>query len=153
VPFIPSSNRSLDRIEKDTNQRVQDAVWLVFAQFAELQSVRQVHVWLRDEGITLPTACHSAADGRGIVWRPSLYNTVHNILTNPVFAGAYAFGRTTSKVSVENGRKRVPRGLRRHKRNGMCCSRINTRAISRGSSSSANWSYLFSASASHEASK
>jgi DNA invertase Pin-like site-specific DNA recombinase len=102
-----------DRIEKDPNQRVQDALRLVFAKFAELQSVRQVHVWLRDEGIKLPSACHSVADGRGIVWRPPLYNTVHNILTNPVFAGAYAFGRTTSKVSVENGRKRVRRGLRR----------------------------------------
>jgi DNA invertase Pin-like site-specific DNA recombinase len=102
-----------DRIEKDPNQRVQDALRLVFAKFAELQSVRQVHVWLRDEGIKLPSACHGVADGRDIVWRPPLYNTVHNILTNPVFAGAYAFGRTTSKVSVENGRKRVRRGLRR----------------------------------------
>jgi hypothetical protein len=42
-----------------------------------------------------------------------LYNTVHNILTNPVYAGAYAFGRTMSKVSVEEGRKRVRRGVRR----------------------------------------
>jgi len=33
--------------------------------------------------------------------------------TNPVYAGAYAFGRTTSKVSVEDGRKRVRRGVRR----------------------------------------
>ena len=38
---------------------------------------------------------------------------MHNILTNPVYAGAYAFGRTTSKVSVEDGRKRVRRGVRR----------------------------------------
>jgi hypothetical protein len=38
---------------------------------------------------------------------------VHNILTNPIYAGTYAFGRTTSKVSVENGRKRVRRGVRR----------------------------------------
>ena len=105
-----------DRIEKDPDQRVQDAIRLVFAKFTELQSVRQVHVWLRDEGVTLPSACHSAAEGRGVVWKPPLYNTVHNILTNPVFAGAYAFGRTTSKVSVENGRKRVRRGLRRPQR-------------------------------------
>ena len=102
-----------DRIEKDPDQRVQDALRLVFAKFAELQSVRQVHVWLREEGIALPTACHSTAEGRSIVWRLPLYNTVHNILTNPVYAGAYAFGRTTSKVSVEEGRKRVRRGVRR----------------------------------------
>lgn len=102
-----------DRIEKDPDQRVQDAIRLVFAKFAELQSVRQVHLWLRDEGIALPVASHKAAEGRSIVWKLPLYNTVHNILTNPVYGGAYAFGRTTSKVSVENGRKRVKRGLRR----------------------------------------
>ena len=102
-----------DRIEKDPDQRVQDALRLVFAKFAELQSVRQVHVWLREEGIALPAARHSAAEGRSVVWRLPLYNTVHAILTNPVYAGAYAFGRTTSKVSVEEGRKRVRRGMRR----------------------------------------
>ena len=36
-----------DRIEKDPDQRVQSALQLVFSKFAELQSVRQVHVWLR----------------------------------------------------------------------------------------------------------
>ncbi len=102
-----------DRIEKDPDQRVQDAIRLVFAKFAELQSVRQVHLWLRDEGIALPVVGHKAAEGRSTVWKLPLYNTVHNMLTNPVYAGAYAFGRTTSKVSVENGRKRVKRGLRR----------------------------------------
>src|SRR6516164_4195080 len=102
-----------DRIEKDPDQRVQDALKLVFCKFAEFQSVRQVHVWLRDEGIALPVACHRAAEGRSIAWRLPLYNNVHNILTNPIYAGAYAFGRTMSKVSVEGGRKRVKRGLRR----------------------------------------
>jgi len=97
-----------DRIEKDPDQRIQDALKLVFSKFAEVRSVRQVHVWLRDEGIALPVKSHNA-DGRCIVWKLPLYNTVHNILTNPVYAGAYAFGRTTSKVSVENGRKRVRR--------------------------------------------
>jgi len=92
---------------------VQDALRLVFTKFTELQSVRQVHVWLRDEGIRLPVACHKAAEGRSIAWRLPLYNTVHNILTNPVYAGAYAFGRTMSKVSVEDGRRRVSRGVRR----------------------------------------
>jgi DNA invertase Pin-like site-specific DNA recombinase len=102
-----------DRIEKDPDQRVQDALHLVFAKFAEFQSARQVHVWLRDEGIALPVASHRAAEGRSIAWKLPLYNTVHNILTNPVYAGAYAFGRTMSKVSVEDGRKRIKRGLRR----------------------------------------
>jgi hypothetical protein len=91
---------------------VQDVLHLVFSKFAEFESVRQVHVWLRDEGIKLPAKSHDE-EGRCIVWKLPLYNTVHNILTNPVYAGGYAFGRTTSKVIVEDGRKRVRRGLRR----------------------------------------
>ncbi len=95
-----------DRIERDPDQRMQTAVGIVFAKFAELQSVRQAHLWLREEGIALPAARHGAVEGRIIVWRLPLYGAVHAILTNPVYAGAYAFGRTANKVSVEEGRKR-----------------------------------------------
>jgi len=101
-----------DRIEKDPDQRVQHALKLVFAKFAEFQSARQVHVWLRDEDIRLAVKSHNIEE-RSIIWRLPAYNTVHNILTNPIYAGAYAFGRTTSKVSVEDGRKRIRRGIRR----------------------------------------
>src|SRR5437868_10029979 len=53
-----------DRIEKDPDQRVQDALKLVFSKFAEFQSARQVHVWLRDEGIALPVKSrHGEAHG------------------------------------------------------------------------------------------
>jgi DNA invertase Pin-like site-specific DNA recombinase len=101
-----------DRIEKNVDQRVQDALQLVFSKFAEFQSARQVHIWLRDEGIELPVKSRDG-EARGIIWRLPAYNIVHNILTNPIYAGAYAFGRTTSRVSVENGRKRVRRGVHR----------------------------------------
>jgi hypothetical protein len=48
-----------------------------------------------------------------VVWRLPAYNIVHNILTNPIYAGAYAFGRTTSRVSVKGGRKHVRRGVQK----------------------------------------
>src|ERR1700757_4847057 len=35
-----------DRVEKNPDKRVQDALQLVFTKFAELQSARQVHIWL-----------------------------------------------------------------------------------------------------------
>jgi DNA invertase Pin-like site-specific DNA recombinase len=101
-----------DRIERNPDQRVQNALQLVFSKFAEFQSARQVHIWLRDEGIELPVKSRRG-EARGIIWRLPAYNTVHNILTNPIYAGAYAFGRTTSRVSVEKGRKRVRRGVHR----------------------------------------
>jgi hypothetical protein len=101
-----------DRIEKNPDKRVQQAIQLVFTKFAEFQSARQVHVWLRDEGIELP-AKSRRGEAHGVVWRLPAYNIVHNILTNPIYAGAYAFGRTTSRISVVEGRKRVRRGVRR----------------------------------------
>lgn len=36
-----------------------------------------------------------------------------NLLTNPVYAGPYAFGRTGSRTIIENGRKRIVRGRRK----------------------------------------
>ena len=104
--------RPRDRIEKNPVKRVQQAIQLVFTKFAELQSARQVHIWLRDEGIELP-AKSRRGEAHGVVWRLPAYNIVHNILTNPIYAGAYAFGRTTSRVSVVDGRKRIRRGVHR----------------------------------------
>jgi DNA invertase Pin-like site-specific DNA recombinase len=101
-----------DRIEKDPDRRVQNALQLVFTKFAEFQSARQVHVWLRDQGIMLPAKSQKPGE-ESVVWNLPLYNSVHNILTNPVYAGAYAFGRTTSRTIIDDGRKRVRRGLRR----------------------------------------
>ena len=97
-----------DRIEMDPDLRIREAISLVFRKFAEFQSIRQVHLWLRQERIQLP-----AADGPRTVWKLPVYNTVHHMLTNPVYGGAYAFGRTGSRVTVRDGRKRVTSGCRR----------------------------------------
>jgi len=103
-----------DRIEKNPDRRVQEAIALVFQKFAEFHSARQVHIWLRDEKIELPAKSRQGGmqgEAHGVVWRLPAYNIVHNILTNPIYAGAYAFGRTTSRISVVDGRKRIRRGV------------------------------------------
>lgn len=101
-----------DRIEKDPDRRVQEALHLVFRKFAEFQSIRQVHLWLRQESIVLPAVGYGA-EGRQIHWKLPVYNTIHHILTNPIYAGAYVFGRTGSRVTIEDGRKRVVRGFKK----------------------------------------
>ena len=101
-----------DRIAKDPDRRVQEALGLVFRKFAALQSIRQVHLWLRQEEVRLP-AVEDIGEGRRVVWKLPVYSTIHKLLTNPVYGGAYAFGRTGSRITVENGRKRVRRGLLR----------------------------------------
>jgi len=101
-----------DRIEKDPDRRVQQAIELVFKKFAELQSVRQVHRWLRRQSITLPKVAYGP-QGRHVVWELPYYTTVYCILTNPTYAGAYAYGRSAQSVRLEEGRKRVYRGQRK----------------------------------------
>ncbi|MEM1151694.1 MAG: recombinase family protein [Pseudomonadota bacterium] len=101
-----------DQIDKDPDRRIQDAIGLVFAKFDEMRSVRQVHLWLRQEQISLPAAVHGP-DGRHIQWKLPVYNTVMHILKNPIYAGAYVFGRTGSRTVIEDGRKRVIQGLRK----------------------------------------
>ena len=98
-----------DRIEQDPDRRVQAALDLVFRKFAEFQSIRQVHRWLREEEVALP-AVQTDGEERRIVWKPPVYKTVHALLTSPIYAGAYAFGRTGTRVTIENGRKRVTVG-------------------------------------------
>ncbi len=101
-----------DRLEMDPDRRVREAVTLVFRKFDEIGSVRQVALWFRDERIELPTVAYGPR-GRIVEWHLPRYNSVHRLLTNPVYAGAYAFGRTVSQVRVESGRKVVRRGVRR----------------------------------------
>ena len=101
-----------DRIEKDPDRRVQDAIGLVFAKFAELQTVRQVLVWFRQENVVLPAFVQGTGK-RPVEWKVPVYHTLHHMLTNPVYAGAYAFGRRGMRVTIEDGRKRVVRSLNR----------------------------------------
>lgn len=42
-----------------------------------------------------------------------VYNTIHHILTNPIYGGAYVFGRTGSRITIAGGRKRIVRGFRK----------------------------------------
>lgn len=102
-----------DKIEKDPDLRVREAIGLVFTRFAEMQSIRQVFLSLRSDQIALPYINPRISGQQQALWKPPVYTTVSNLLTNPVYAGAYAFGRTGSRTIIENGRKRIVRGRRK----------------------------------------
>jgi DNA invertase Pin-like site-specific DNA recombinase len=111
VGYLKAPN---DRIEKDPDRRVQEAIALVFGKFDELQTVRQVHLWMRQKRLPLPAVIYGDG-GRQITWKLPVYNTLHHMLTNPVYAGAYVFGRTGSRTTIEAGRKRIVRGFRKER--------------------------------------
>jgi excisionase family DNA binding protein len=101
-----------NRLEKDPNQRVQQSIEMVLQKFRELGSVRQVLLYFHEEKIELPAVGRAADRGR-LLWRLPVYNTVHKILTNPVYAGAYVYGRTESRTRIEHERKAIRRGCPR----------------------------------------
>jgi len=109
VGYVRSAD---DRLELDPDKRVRESIHLAFRKFAEFGSIRQVAFWLAEEAIKMPVVVYGP-QGRMVEWRLPRYNTVYRILTNPIYAGAYAYGRTGSKVRLEAGRKVITRDIRR----------------------------------------
>jgi DNA invertase Pin-like site-specific DNA recombinase len=98
-------------IEMIANRQVQEAIRGVFAKFRELGTARQVLLWYRQEKLPLPHL-EKGNSGKDIVWRLPIYNQIRNLLQNPIYAGAFAHGRTTTRVAVQDGRPRKTHGHR-----------------------------------------
>lgn len=97
------------QIEIDPDERVSGVIRMLFNKFRELGSARQVFLWTRAAGVALPAVRRNLAICK-IAWQAPAYHTVIQVLKNPVYAGAYAFGRRGSRTRVENGRARKTSG-------------------------------------------
>src|SRR5215217_3849714 len=88
------------------DEAVVEAIATVFRRFAELGTGRQVLLSLRGDGLLLPR--RPTRTGR-VQWAPATYPAVHDLLTNPVYAGAFVFGRTRTEKRVDASGTVVPR--------------------------------------------
>ena len=70
----------------------------VFARFAEMGSARRVWLWFRSEGLKFPLQMHAH---REILWVEASYTAIHQVLTNPVYAGAYVYGRNRQDTVLD----------------------------------------------------
>jgi len=88
------------------DQAVTGAIRTIFEKYAELGSARQVWLWFESQGLLFP---HECPNGQ-ILWIKPTYIAIHAVLSNPVYAGAYAYGKSRCERYVdETGhvRKRI----------------------------------------------
>jgi DNA invertase Pin-like site-specific DNA recombinase len=91
--------------EKDGEMRlhpdeaVVGAIRTVFDRFAEIGSVRQLWLWFRSQSLRFPS--QADAWGAEIRWIAPTYRSIHQVLTNPVYAGAYVYGRNHSEQYID----------------------------------------------------
>ena len=88
----------------EPDEAVRGAIQTIFDRFAELGSVRQVWLWMRREGVQFPMRRFAYGE---IQWAVPTYHQIHSVLESPVYAGAYAFGKTRRERYIdEHGQTR-----------------------------------------------
>ena len=86
------------------DEGVVSTIRTVFAKFAELGSARKVWLWFHSEGLPFPMRQHMKSPIR---WVAPTYTAIHHVLTNPVYAGAYIYGKCRHERYLdEQGRLR-----------------------------------------------
>lgn len=88
--------------EIDPDKRVQDAIYLVFKKFTEFGSINQVALWFQAEKLELPVRSHRG-QAEKLNWKVPTTSMITGILKNPIYAGAYAYGRTQTQTHFVDG--------------------------------------------------
>jgi hypothetical protein len=77
----------------DPDERARDTIELVFDVFARRRSVHGVLRYLVAHGVELPDRARNGPAKGELIWRPPHRGALLNMLTSPIYAGAYVYGR------------------------------------------------------------
>jgi DNA invertase Pin-like site-specific DNA recombinase len=84
---------------------VTGALRTVFEKFTELGSARQVWLWFRSQNLSFPLyppgIVPCLANCQQLCWITPTYIAIYNVLSNPVYAGAYVYGKTRYERYVD----------------------------------------------------
>lgn len=98
-------------IEMAPDRQIQEAIRGLFVRFESCGSLRQVLLWYQEEKVLFPVS--RRRDGvESVKWVQPNYQQLLRIMKNPTYAGAFAWGRTTNRSRLIDGRSRKTYGHR-----------------------------------------
>ena len=98
----PGYIREGETIIKDPNTRVREVIELIFSQFQVLGSLRQTCSWFMDNEIEVPV--NKSVHGQfQVVWKLPAQTFIPSVIHNPIYAGAYVYGRRVTTKIIDNG--------------------------------------------------
>jgi DNA invertase Pin-like site-specific DNA recombinase len=86
------------RIRVTADEQVRAAIERVYALWRRCASARQVVAELHGERQLLP---RRTVGEQRVRWEAASFGAVHDLLTNPAYAGAFVYGRTRQRKTVE----------------------------------------------------
>jgi DNA invertase Pin-like site-specific DNA recombinase len=101
------------QIELDPDLRVQQAMRLVFRKFTELGTVMAVLRWFVTQQLPVPSCKRKKHQVLQQHWEIPHYSTLMCIYKNPLYAGAYAYGKSRARTRIVEHRALKSRGHRK----------------------------------------
>ena len=83
----------------DPDDEVRAALIRIFERFALLRNARAVQRYLAEHGLKMPRLIQQGAEAGRIVWVRPTYQMIQQVLTSPVYAGVFVYGRRKQEVS------------------------------------------------------
>src|SRR6516162_6049702 len=93
-------------ISRDPDIQVQHAIRLVFETFERTGSAVQTVRFLREQGLLFPRRLRIGPNKGDLLWAPPQHARILQVLHNPRYAGAFAYGRTRTR-HMPDGSTRV----------------------------------------------
>jgi DNA invertase Pin-like site-specific DNA recombinase len=107
APLTGYQKLSSGEVVLDSDEQARSVIQLIFDKFDELGSARKVLIYLVHHQILLGVRMNRGPRRGQLEWHHPSYSSIWRVLTHPVYAGAYVYGRKKGE------RRKMADGVRR----------------------------------------